>query len=578
MIRFVVNDIEIKLPDDFSIPLKFKNPMFHETGSHSLNGNLPNIPSVAKAFGFPYKIERKDQLAESFDFFVEEEEERFMYGTLRIKSVTEKYITIYLLIDKGSFNYAVGDTKLNEIDTGGIRDIGVDYLAAKDYYKTVAEGSQVDFDFAIFPIWNSSLFDDYTPLENRWKNYRDVVNNWQEHSIYGWGFHIENFGFTPFPYLGFTIDKLFKHIGYSVNKNPFVTDDDFKELCIYNIFTQIEKLWDGIGFVYDAKNDIDLSNNLPRVRIKDFLTGIRRYLAVEFFINNDNNSVEWLHWNDILDSTEYEDISHITNPKLIISEEVISGITLSAQNDGADSYYSENVLSLKELNEQDSVYTYASLPTTGNEPNDYRLVENTNKIYIWLADPYDTPDRWIDYSYYLHNYVDGDGSYPIDSSVDTLLMNRMEHTWMASPPKTWLIPVTAQKGNCDAVYNYNNNPATVRLLFYRGMFEDLAGDEYPLGTSSIYEYSAAKIATANLDLNANGEYGRHEKLFKKHDYWLKNIKREAKSDTKWTASHIKNLKWYRKQRIDGNNYLVSEIDARFTNKGIVPEKTILFKC
>lgn len=577
MLRVYINNSEAEISDNISIPLKLKNPLFNHIGSHSLSFSLPNSIVNAKIFGYPYNIARSLNLDKDYTVRLEFDGINFFSGLLKVTNVFKKEIKCHIYADTGSLKYQMQDNVLKDISTGGDRNLGATASDVADYYKDVAYGSQDDYDFAIFPVYNDAFYNDST-MESRWNN-RKIMNHWYNSPTYGLGFFEDNQCHVPFPYLGYIIERILNDAGFSVDSNILKTDSDMKQLCVFNTYAQEQKDWMPApisAYDYRAKRIIDLSNNLPDIDVITFIEDLKSYLSIVVFPNS-NNTADIKTFNQILEDINYDSIDDIVENIEEISEEYISGFSLKATNDSADEFYSDNVHSIDNYNRKNDVVFIGDLPASGNSDNDLRLCTFDNKFFAWQADPFDPPDRWIEVGYNLLDYIYGDGSYDISSSTDTLLMHRGTDPWMGQAFHDWLTPRCSQKGNQPVLRNFQGNLCASRLLFYRGIDQNSEGEDYPLGTNHIYNYQGNKISTANLSLRSDTEYGRYEKLFKKWFYYKQNIFRNAIADINWDIHRLKNLRMYRKLRYKDNNFLINSIDVNIEKYKIRQRQTELVK-
>lgn len=84
--------------------------------------------------------------------------------------------------------------------------------------------------------------------------------------------------------------------------------------------------------------------------------------------------------------------------------------------------------------------------------------------------------------------------------------------------REWLVPTTEQEGQ--SPYYNASAKQSLRLLFYRDVQEDSAGNTYPLATHSNTNYAAETIGAYSLDWQ--GTAGRYEKFFKEYIRILTN--------------------------------------------------------
>jgi hypothetical protein len=545
--------------------------MFNKMGSHSYSFNIAATSVNKKILGFHNRIGKKNIRLMEFDCKLYFDGVLLVEGKISVSKSTDNYYSCYIKTGLGEFFSIMKDTSMQDIDYDGQRLIGNDDTEIAAYYDDVINGSYPDYDFAVFPVKNMAFFDGST---------REAVYraNIQYINYYRSGFISPDKMISPFPYVPYVIKQIFETNGFTIENNLFETDPDLKQLVIYNATSHSKWRYSGGVYFFEFANYINLNQNVPDVPVSDFIEGIPSMFAIGFFPDHVNRRIRIERYKDIILDPQAIDWSEncIVLPE--VSDEYFVGYKLEFTLDSADEYAEENVKSMEGLIIEDAVATFASLPIIGNENNATRYVNYDWQYYNWTTY---CPDGWNYYCQEFIDYWEGDGSLVFTSDISTLCTIRHKDDHQGAYNRYWLTPITEQPGNNEAMWKVtgemHENEFSLRLLFFRGMFQDSDGNDYPLGSYDVWDHSGSKISTANLALKWDGPYGLYENLWKDYLHWYINVRRLVKFEKILTSSDLKNIKFYRKYRIQGVNYLIKEINVTITDREIKQAKIDLYR-
>lgn len=572
MLRIVVNNIDLDI-QGVQISLRLLSPIFNDIGTHSYSFSLSATEKNKQVLGYPSRLSRKSLNNTEFSCSVFFEGVLIIEGKLSVSDSNHNIIECYLKAGNGEVFSEFKKKKLTDLVLGGQRTLGTSFSDVIAYYEDVITGTSDDYDFAIFPIRNESFYDG-TNFETYHQSDIKYIN------YYNNGFVISPTmpeSHVPFPYLGYVIDQIFSEHGFTIDKNLYRSDPDLKKLVIYNTYS-----WDSWetagGGVYNRgpSLNIDLSKNVPDVNINDFLKNLTKLFAIGIFPEIVNRKVTIKRYKDIILDHTYTDWSKDVFPIYNVSDEVLDGYELRFKADNQDEYYEQYVFEIDNYNLKDPVSTLLQLPSSGNENNDIRLVREYNAFYVWdIQDPYSPLGLWRFLCFNLVNYKSGEGEFENETDFSTLCTYPHLDDSHSSAPRQWLTPITKQVGNSDSIGDFKDNDFSPRLLFYRGMYLDGNGNNYPLGTYDVYDY--LKNKRGDLALRWDGDYGLYENLWKEYLHWYIYVRRLVKFEKVMTPADLKNIKFYKKYRINGVNYLIKEINVTITDREIKPAKLDLYR-
>ncbi|MBC8489081.1 MAG: hypothetical protein H8D45_23920, partial [Bacteroidetes bacterium] len=526
----------------FNITLK--NPMFYNSleGDYVYNLQLPLTSKNKKNIKFSHRLETT-QRPESQLF-------EGLFKGLKLFEGNLKYIggknSINSNINIGKDGFLNPSSKyyLDEVNYGKLTFI--DQAAALTYFNDNVNKFYPDTDFALPYI--RGITDSYLPAGTSGYHHKDDLNYWdQTLNTYVLDDSGDKGIIVPHLFLRFILDKLFLESGYSYDDKVFSVDNDFKKLILFNVYNAnngIPNIDGKPGYDSDITNLV-YNNHVPRVLITDFITGLQNLLNVRFFFNHKNKHVSIISANDILDSTDYIDITSKIHSKYELNLNKKNGFIIRSTPDSADSYFA-----LKVEIENNYLKMYGG------------AVENIS----------DLPETYIGYLYYYVLSVDKFyGWSPSTEAWYQTTFNLITKFFV--PPEDYKIEsiISTLHGLELYPYNQHGNPAidyrdiTARIIFYLGLV-DVAGEYFPY---SFYE-------SGNYSLLYPKSTGLYQMHWKKYIDFMLDPK-AIKINVLLSASDISNFDISKKYRINGIDYLIKNIKIPVTEKAILPATMECYK-
>jgi hypothetical protein len=274
----------IKIPFGETLSIKFFNPLFNDTGSHSLPISVSaRIPSVNKAFGFPNSQEAPDPGVISANIKTGIID---LIGSWCINDCQGNKIEAYYKGSNGDFYSMIKEKMLTDLSFGGIKypaGVGANHVTVLAYMTTKMDSVYPDNDWAAFMAYLADPVDGLSEEVNPVTH----VNPTGVPSFYDPG----DLNSTVYLFVGAVIDYIFAEFGYKVERNIFREDTDLKRLVIFNTFNRVTFI--------DA---FDYTKLVPDVLILDFIKAIRDRFNIGFFVNEQSRSVKILSFNSIIAS------------------------------------------------------------------------------------------------------------------------------------------------------------------------------------------------------------------------------------------------------------------------------------
>jgi hypothetical protein len=134
---------------------------------------------------------------------------------------------------------------------------------------------------------------------------------------------------TPFPYLLFLLDTIFKDLGYFGITGEWVQDENIRRVVVYNN--------------YDQRTDtITYNRHVPPVSVGSFLIDVAIYFGVTFIVNPKTRLVEIKPIKDWLTNQAYTDLNNRANAAYKIEPNDTDGFRFWMREDGADELIRNN--------------------------------------------------------------------------------------------------------------------------------------------------------------------------------------------------------------------------------------------
>jgi len=487
------------------------------------------------------------------------------FGIKLVSTIQGKYAPLYLSDNWSTYNPKWLEMRYNnEVDTG---EVMINYM------NEVVKGINGEKRFIFAPLYFEQL---YTNLDFEHRNdlkvnfigpasyeFDHYVNEWNANDNSFRRNRITNPNTTsviPLPFLKHIVYTLFEKIGYKV-QGSFFKDEELSRLVFYNTATldRLQSLtWLAPVYyppyhyyriptnVFDDK--IIISNHIPDITISKLISLIRKTFGCYVIFNSDSKDLIIGLLIDVINDPEVIDWSNKTLAfeKLIPREQ--TGVTLKYTNDPTDFALKDIVPSINGFKIKTPVASAVDLPKLENQENDLRLVLNENAYYIATFENKlgDIIWEWNFYSLNVYDFVYKGGSLQIDSGNSLTLMVKkggVELPYFNQLAKT-------------SAYNQINQEFTPRLMIYRG-FKTFTVDNSGM-TATFPTISRTADALDKYSLEWDGEKGLFNKFYAP---WLEFITNAVPVEKQLdlNKSEIANLKWDKFYRMEGVNYLISQI-------------------
>lgn len=412
----------------------------------------------------------------------------------------------------------------------------------------------------------------------------DYTNNERLINNYSTGYLLNDYtrkyqySISPQPFLFAILNKLCSKYGAIVKGSLAEISQIYSKCFVYNNFSidliGIDGYYisyiTGTGDVFNVFNGkIFIKNHVPDVTLKEFLTTIKNYLCCGIFYRNFELIINTCQ--SILKS---EKVIDWTNKSFRIYDELKGsyedGYLLKYDNDSADSYLSEKVLTLKKP-VAGKAETFADLPL--NVPSGvYYLVEDENAIYVSKGASFvsnSTRVTWSYFSIYLHDYPVGNSKKDINCASSPTI-----NDWHSTLTRRIFVPHIYQLGSSNE-YELDYNPVKTRLLFYWrsafGQIRDGGTDETPSYSDStdetvVYPYASMHnlapdgTKLGDYSLQFHGEDGLYQSL---HKEWLefRNNAKPFRIQIILHENELLQLIIFNKIQIGPSQFLIAKIAA-----------------
>jgi len=573
MLILEINNQNIPLPPDISIPFVLNNPLFETNGSFSYTLNLPLTKELDKALGFINYPDKKGLPSVTVQGTLGYQGGNMWPVYCYAKKTDNKTANLYFRMGLGSFNERTKNMMLQDLSLGGEQNIPAVIPTLDLQYPDSA--------YAMFPVHNENFADD-TGYEIDYKD--NVIFQNYPSGIYQ---NISPAFFeilTPFPYVGYVLEQIFKENGYTVEKNRFKTHADLKKICEFNTTAILTVYASGnytsiiTGYVTGKTY---LTKHLPELSIINYINNIRNRYNIHFFVNEFSGKVKILLGDEILNDPDYIEIDNIAGKSMTkLIETKYESLAIKSEQETLDYYietYFKDITEFKDkiIGEIDSLLTPTSF-----SPNDVYLLTLNNAFYEMQL-TYDGVSGLPDWNFVLLAYNRHQDYY--SSHTQPMLIFETGNSsvnWEAlgldvrDGARSWLVPQVGQKGNLP--YRIDKVGMAHRHLLYHGLKKDSNDDDYPFGSWNNFDFGNNKVG--DLQLSFNGTYGIYEQLWKNFVDWKLNRAQTFETWINFPSYLLFNFPWEKKFRIRNTNYLVKKIEVDLRYKAPVVKKCEIVKC
>ncbi|HNW73967.1 MAG TPA: hypothetical protein PKN44_10105 [Bacteroidales bacterium] len=467
MISIKINGNALELPDDFSLSLNAKSPVFNEMGSYTYPFKVKYSPRNAALLKFKNRPQNTGSIYEEFDAELYYNNLLWMRGTLKVKIANSTTFDCVFYPGEGEFYYQAKNRNLQDFDYGG-QHFNDDQEAINWINASVMKVyPECPIGFPM--VFNNNYYEDQETGEMQYFNFYYVSDD---------NLHLLNTNngrtiIVPMMYFRYVLDKLFEGMGYDFTDLAFTSDPAYNSLVLYNSVNCNNG--EGGFFPYQI-NDLLFNYHVPRLKLNDFFSGLEKYLGLCFFVNAKQKSVTLKTLNDILSDPNSIDFSKNIVSLSVEPEDKINGFKLAMELDDDDAFKTQTE-NEEELSKhlKGSVETVNDLPSWPiAEDQEIRYVIDSGEYYkmIWKVwYPIDTPAVEMKTQYYYR-----DPKESISSKFSTLIMggndmycnclNTRENFQEITP--RLFFSLYGYYGEHLLARGYNYNP-TAGSLFFNGL-------------------------------------------------------------------------------------------------------------
>jgi hypothetical protein len=468
MLAFKLDNKFVDLPNDFSVTMNLKSPIFGDVGSYSYPFKIPASPRNDIILNFGRKVENTTD-----PYLIRQGEFTWnglglFSGTSKLKLLSKAGYEGTLFEGEGDFRYRRKNLSMQQVDLGELTF--ADEIARLRYIAGCSEKFYPDRNIAFPMIWNPNYFDPVTTIDDlKWLNYYQdgVINMTASGPI------LDRIVIIPMLFLRFVLVKIFEKLGYILDDSFFATDNDFNSCLIYNSVDCNEDI-SGV-FTYPL-DKILLNYHMPRVTLNEFFVGLEDFFNIRLFVNNRTKTVRIISIDDIIKNLSYQPF-----PNKVISistelEDKVSGFSLSMEIDSDDSniQWLGNFDNARIENIKDAVQDFSDLPVwPAADEDETRYVINDQNFYRMTSGAWVLFDinSIITYTKYLYKMTGGE---EINTKVSTLSdygsdyveCSNKRDNWKANPMRLFFLKTVMDEG---FFYSMAGNSYTAtRSLFYYG--------------------------------------------------------------------------------------------------------------
>ena len=541
MISLTVNDQSLDLGTDFSITFNFKSPIFNETGSYSYPIKIPYSIRNAGILNFKNRVESFRDFYEEFPCKIIVDNQ-YIQGLLKCKIANNKSYEGSIYGIDGDFYYQIKDLMLNQVDMGSMSfdtdDLAIQYIndILVNPNKTVC-----------FPeIFNDVYLDPVGSCPAR-LSFNKYLNN--HTGIHHTAEDLNPSIIVPMLYFNYVHSKVFESLSFELKDQLFSKRSDFDNLILFNS-TPTNNLLD--QYPYDLRNWY-FSLHVPRILIKDFLKGIETAFNARYFINGKDKSCKLIAIDDIIKNPSGIDFSkNIISISLDVDEQ-IRGLSLKMNLDGDDekqkAFSDEEASYLDTL--KGAVPTVADLlPFPYSDLGEYRYVI----------------EDWQLYKQYFSGWL-------VENSISEKLFSQYYYKFEDEKVELAFSSLLDVNGTTTGPVVCGNKKVSWREITPRIFFQNT---DWVGGVLKCF----GKSKTANISLFFN-EHQNEKTLFhvfyKSYSDFRTSTKKVTISKF-MTFKEIIDLDFSQKYRINGVNYLLSEVQVTLKNNSISPAVIKAYTC
>jgi len=529
----------LNLRPDAKITIEQNNDLFNFdlslNGGFSLPFSLPNTKNNREILSNSQRLDIFDDMPEPIMVLVKIDGNTLFKGLLTVTSAGTNGFEVDILVGKSAISNITGK-RLKDLALGIIAMTGE--VATQDDIMTHLYDVAVspdDYPYVFPVIKNPNAWDDRDTELNMFdptnvdgilttKRYQGYINFYEAGYIKnqldasGTPTILNINSYIPFLKLNYILGKIFDIAGVDL-VGSILTDELIKACYIYNTHN-IDKTDTPIpvvvGITYQAyiticKSFIECVNHVPDMLATDFIKAV----AVMFNLN--------FNYTQALDK-----------------------VSVDCRQDLLDL-------------EPDADWTNKLQPS-------YKKSQDKQQTWYSLSMTADADDAFIDETKALvYKYLEASNRQEIITDASYPLMEDDTITGLYYATRQWFIPSVQQRCNCtEANLLLPTNPYSLRLLIYRGLQQDVAGDNFPYASYTDHLADSVTPYFAN-SLKWEGETGLYANRYER---WFEFVAKPVVVEAEVILTHTEllNLDLSRKKRIGNQNYFIKTISTSITNQ------------
>lgn len=315
MISITVDDELIDINDSASFSIAGKSPF--TTPGELYGPKVYNVSALdsrrnARVFQFASLLNNTGRVKAYGNVQIRFADLLWKIGTLKLRDFSGAY-NFSFHSDAGDIEAKIKNRSLPGVDLGtATTDLNV-----TDIYPTA--------NHVYFTVRNPIFYGDKNPAFNGYVNRYDVING----RLYNPTDDGNSYTITPFPYLLFLLDTIFKDLGYFGITGDWTTDTNIRRAVVYNN--------------YDHRTGtITYNRHVPPVSVGSFLIDVAINFGVTFKVNPVTRLVEIVRITDWLNDQSYTDLGNRASRAFKLEPNANDGFRFWMREDGADELIKNN--------------------------------------------------------------------------------------------------------------------------------------------------------------------------------------------------------------------------------------------
>jgi hypothetical protein len=559
MTKIYING-EIADIKDTRISMRLKSPVFYKQTHFSYNFSIPATRKNKKILGYPDYVGNYT-VNKIYDCHIECKGFHIT-GEVVIRDIKRKTIELFFKQDHINAVDGLKKTRLNDVN----------YSETFNNFVSAYKGDPTTHNFCCATLrvsnddnlsyWKEYVVNEgikpekYSKISEIFLNYYVSPNGDIEEQIFHGMFSAEDYySGTPqeenedpndrdyiyhlyslpmgFWYLQFVIRKILED--YNIGTNIFETDPMLHDLILLTFHEGQE--------YNDITSTISFKKNLPGYTIYDFISKLETYFQARFIFNFNTMSLDIVSFQSIIDSSDVEKWSY---PYRYSQKGVVEEKNYTYEFDEKKSIYFDSYTTGE--NNRDNVM----LPLTTYLSNEQSEEDHTKKVHFTQYTTF-SDRRW--YRIFKFPVFDKTIYKPYEDSNIPLKVDEQPPMFLA----------------------YKNTLTDDQILIEGdGTSAQQPQDKYVVTNHETYYHAHWRKESTHgsydgysLDIQEEGNYEDvYSRFHSKVQFWQNNLRRDVKLEMDIPAYKLTNFDFRKKRQIDGNNYLLKQINLEITDKDI----------